>query len=143
MVTNSVTKSPDLKNHADVFKDIVTVEDVKKYKPATEVYHHLAEKVGVDPMDPKALQRVWVISGNPFDIVGARAFGMNSIWVNRKGEKLGWQDGLVEGEKGRPTEVVCQLHEAVTTVMSHAVDIAGQWSEFHGASEEHGSRETA
>lgn len=143
MVTNSVTKSPDLKDHADVFEDIVTVEEVQKFKPAPEVYRHLAERVGVDFKDAKALEKVWVISGNPFDIVGSRAFGMNAIWVNRKGDNLGWQDGLVEGEKGRPTEVVCQLHEAVTTVMSHAVDIAGQWSEFHGASEEHGSRETA
>jgi 2-haloacid dehalogenase len=143
MVTNSITKSPSLKDHADVFKDIITVEEVRKFKPAAEVYRHLAEKVGVDPQDEKALENVWLVSGNPFDIVGARAFGMNAIWVNRKGGKRGWEDGLVEGEKGRPTEVVSQLHEAVVTVMSHAVDLAGQWSEFHGASEEHGSRETA
>lgn len=143
MVSNSVTKSPDLKDHADVFKDIITVEEVKKFKPAPELYHHLAEKVGMDPKDPKSLERVWLVSGNPFDIVGARAFGMNAIWVNRKGEKRGWEDGLVEGEKGRPTEIVTQLHEAVITVMSHAVDLAGQWSEVHGASEEHGGRETA
>lgn len=143
MVTNSITKSPSLKDHADVFKDIITVEEVRKFKPAAEVYRHLAEKVGVDPEDEKALENVWLVSGNPFDIVGARTFGMNAIWVNRKGEKRGWEDGLVEGEKGRPTEVVSQLHEAVVTVMSHAVDLAGQWSEFHGASEEHGSRETA
>jgi 2-haloacid dehalogenase len=139
MVSNSVTKSPELKEHADVFKAIVTVEEVQKYKPAREVYAHLAEQVGME----KSPEQVWVVSGNPFDIVGARAFGMNAIWVNRKGGKRGWEDGLVEGEKGRPTEVVTQLHEAVTTVMSHAVDLAGQWSEFHGASEEHGSRATA
>jgi 2-haloacid dehalogenase len=143
MVSNSVMKSQDFKEHGDVFKAIVTVEEVKKYKPAMEVYHHLAEKVGMDPKDPKDLERIWLVSGNPFDIVGARAAGLNAIWINRKGGKRGWEDGLVEGEKGRPTEVVSQLHEAVVTVMSHAVDLAGQWSEFHGASEEHGSRETA
>lgn len=143
MVSNSVTKSPDLKEYADIFKDIVTVEDVKRYKPAPETYRHLAERVGVDPKDPKALAQIWLVSGNPFDIVGARAFGLNAIWVNRKGENLGWVDGLVEGEKGRPTEVVSQLHETVITVMSHAVDLAGQWSEVHGAREEHGGRETA
>ena len=143
MLTNSVTKSPGLKDHSDVFKDIITVEEVEKFKPAFEVYRHLAEKVGVDPKDAKGLENIWLVSGNPFDIVGARAFGLNAIWVNRKGEKRGWEDGLVEGEKGRPTEVVSQLHETVVTVMSHAVDLAGQWSEFHGASDEHGSRETA
>jgi 2-haloacid dehalogenase len=143
MVSNSVMKSQDFKEHGDVFEAIVTVEEVKKYKPAMEVYHHLAEKVGMDPKNSKDLERIWLVSGNPFDIVGARAAGLSSIWVNRKGGKRGWEDGLVEGEKGRPTEVVQQLHEAVVTVMSHAVDLAGQWSEFHGASEEHGSRETA
>ena len=97
----------------------------------------------MDPEDKESLARVWVVSGNPFDIVGARAVGMNSIWVNRKGDKRGWEDGLVEGEKGRPTEVVCQLHEAVVTVMSHAADLGGQWSEFHGATEEHGTRNTS
>lgn len=142
MVSSSVTQSPDLKEHADVFKDIVTVEEVKKFKPAPEVYYHLAERVGMDPKDPKSLAQVWVVSGNPFDIVGARAVGMNAIWVNRKDHR-GWEDGLVDSEKGRPTEVVSQLHEAVVTVMSHAVDLSGQWSEFHGASDEHGSRETA
>ena len=143
MVTSSVTESPDLKEHAGVFKDIVTVEEVKKFKPAPEVYHHLARKVGMDPEDEDSMARVWVVSGNPFDVVGARAVGMNSIWVNRKGDKRGWEDGLVEGEKGRPTEVVCQLHEAVVTVMSHAADLGGQWSEFHGATEEHGTRNTS
>lgn len=143
MVTSSVTESPDLKEHADVFKDIVTVEEVEKFKPAPEVYYHLARKVGMDPEDKDSLARIWVVSGNPFDIVGARAVGMNSIWVNRKGDSRGWEDGLVEGEKGRPTEVVCQLHEAVVTVMSHAADLAGQWSEFHGATETHGGRETS
>jgi len=143
MVTSSVTESPDLKEHAGVFKDIVTVEEVKKFKPAPEVYYHLARKVGMDPEDKDSLARVWVVSGNPFDIVGARAVGMNSIWVNRKGDSRGWEDGLVEGETARPTEVVCQLHEAVVTVMSHAADLAGQWSEFHGGTEEHGTRETS
>lgn len=127
MVSNSVTKSPDLKSHADVFEDIVTVEEVKRFKPAPEVYHHLAKRVGLQ----NRYDSIWVVSGNPFDIVGARSVGMNAIWVNRK-EQRGWEDGLVEGEKGRPTEIVTRLDEAVTTAMSHAVNLSGQWQEVHG-----------
>lgn len=127
MVSNSVTKSPDLKAYADVFEDIVTVEDVKRFKPAPETYKHLVERVGME----NDLANVWLVSGNPFDIVGARAYGLNAIWVNRK-EQRGWEDGLVEGEKGRPTEIVTKLDEVVATAMNSATDLEGQWNEFHG-----------
>ncbi|TKA53129.1 hypothetical protein B0A49_11929 [Cryomyces minteri] len=46
MVSNSVHHSPDLSPHARVFEQIVVVEEVKKFKPAPEVYTHLARKVG-------------------------------------------------------------------------------------------------
>ncbi|KAM0717578.1 hypothetical protein Q7P37_007430 [Cladosporium fusiforme] len=131
MVTNSVTRSADLKDQADVFRDIVTVEEVQKYKPAREVYTHLAKKVGLE----NDLDKIWLVSGNPFDIVGARTAGLNAIWVNRRDQR-GWEDGLMEGEKGRPTEVVTKLDEVVPAVLSYANDLAGQWSEFHGEREE-------
>lgn len=127
MVSNSVTRSADLKDQADVFRDIVTVDEVRQYKPARETYMHLARKVGLED----DLERIWLVSGNPFDIVGAKTAGLNAIWVNRRDQR-GWEDGLMEGEKGRPTEVVTKLEEVVPAVLSHAVDLAGQWSEFHG-----------
>ncbi|KAL9578904.1 MAG: hypothetical protein Q9212_005417, partial [Teloschistes hypoglaucus] len=46
MVGNSVYHSPDLSPHASVFSDIITVEEVKKFKPHPDVYQHLAKKVG-------------------------------------------------------------------------------------------------
>ena len=88
---------------------------------------HLVERVGME----NDLANVWLVSGNPFDIVGARAYGLNAIWVNRK-EQRGWEDGLVEGEKGRPTEIVTKLDEVVATAMNNAADLDGQWNEFHG-----------
>ncbi|KAL8768666.1 MAG: hypothetical protein Q9203_005684, partial [Teloschistes exilis] len=45
MVGNSVHHSPDLSPYASVFSDIITVEEVKKFKPHPDVYHHLAKKV--------------------------------------------------------------------------------------------------
>lgn len=36
------------------------------------------------------MSKLWLISGNPFDIVGARATGMQAIWVDRVG--AGWKN---------------------------------------------------
>jgi len=113
MVNASVTKSPDLAPHASIFKDIVVVEEVRKFKPAPEVYTHLIEKVG---KTKEQVGEVWLISGNPFDIVGAVAVGMKAVWVDRSG--AGWVDTLGgEGEKGRPTVVVRDLGEVVDAVL--------------------------
>ena len=117
MVTSSVQSSPDLGPHADVFRDIVTVEEVGCFKPDPRVYFHLAEKVGKGKSRP-AMSEVWLVSGNPFDVVGARAVGMQAVWVDRGG--AGWTDGLVQGEIGRPTAVVKGLGEVVEVVRKHS-----------------------
>ena len=128
MVSNSVNKSPDLKDYANIFQKIVVVEKVKKYKPAPEVYHHLARTVG---KSQKQMDEIWLVSGNPFDVVGARAVGMNAIWVDRAGN--GWQDELVQGDAGRPTKIVSSLEMVVPTVMAESSDtLTGQWREIHG-----------
>lgn len=111
MVSSSVNNSPDLSPYASVFKDIVVIEEVKKFKPAPEVYQHLARKVGKSEKD---MSSMWLISGNPFDIVGAKAVGMQACWVDRAGN--GWQDELIQGEKGRPTAIVKSLEEVLGVV---------------------------
>jgi len=114
MISNSVNKSPDLEPHAKTFTQLVDVEEVKRYKPAPEVYEHLAGKVGKEGKH----EEMWLVSGNPFDVVGARCFGMQAAWVDRAGN--GWVDGLVEGDKGRPTVIVKSLEEVVEAVKKHA-----------------------
>lgn len=114
MVSNSVNKSPDLSKHASVFKDIVVVEEPKRYKPAPESYAHLAKSVGKDSNSKEDMASMWLISGNPFDITGARAVGMQACWVDRAGN--GWQDALIEGELGRPSVIVRSLEEVPSAV---------------------------
>ncbi|CAD6575208.1 MAG: hypothetical protein ASARMPRED_007130 [Alectoria sarmentosa] len=116
MVTNSVKSSPDLGPHADVFREIVTVEEVMCFKPDPKVYYHLAEKMGKGK-SKQAMGEMWLVSGNPFDVVGARAVGMQAAWVDRGG--AGWTDGLVGGETGKPTVVVKGLGEVVEAVKKH------------------------
>lgn len=115
MVTNSVTKSPDLAPHAALFKQMVTVEDVKRFKPHPDLYFHLAKTVGKDRGE---MGSMWLVSGNPFDVVGCRAVGMQAAWVDRAGN--GWTDELVQGEEGRPTVIVRGLGEVVEAVRKHA-----------------------
>lgn len=112
MVGNSVTSSPDLSPHASVFKDIVTVEEVKSFKPHPVVYRHLARKVG---KGPDSMADIWLVSGNPFDIVGARAVGMQACWIDRAGN--GWTDQLVQADEGRPTVTVKGLDQVVDAVV--------------------------
>ena len=116
MVNNSVQSSPDLGPHAAAFKDVVTVEEVKCFKPDPRVYYHLAEKMGKGK-SKQAMGEMWLVSGNPFDVVGARAVGMRAAWVDRGG--AGWVDGLVGGEIGRPTAVVKGLGEVVEVVRKY------------------------
>lgn len=117
MVTNSAKSSPDLGPHASVFESIVTVEEVRRFKPAPEVYYHLADKMG-KPRTKEGMGSMWLVSGNPFDVVGARAIGMQAAWVDRAGK--GWTDQLVQSDAGRPTIVVRGLEEVVGGVRRFA-----------------------
>jgi len=110
MVSNSVNKSEELSPHASVFKNIVTVDFIRTFKPAPEVYNYLASVVGKTGKEDE----MWLVSGNPFDVVGARAMGMQAAWVDRAGN--GWQDML----GGEPTVVVKSLEEVADVVEKHA-----------------------
>lgn len=117
MVSNSVNHSPDLGTYASVLKDLVTVEEVKCFKPDPEVYYHLARKMGKGT-DRESMGSMWLVSGNPFDIVGARAVGMQAAWVDRSG--AGWTDEIMQGELGKPTIIVKGLGEVVEGVRRHS-----------------------
>lgn len=59
------------------------------------------------------------MSGNPFDVVGARAAGLRAAWVDRAGGHHGgggWNDRLGELAEGGPTVVVGGVDEAVRAI---------------------------
>jgi 2-haloacid dehalogenase len=115
MVSSSVNQSPSLSSYASVFKGLVTIEEVKAYKPDPRVYQYLAEKVG----KKGDIGSIWLVSGNPFDVVGARAAGMQAAWVDRAGGhhgKGGWNDKLGELASGGPTVIVNGVEEAVSEI---------------------------
>lgn len=59
------------------FKDIISADEIKKYKPDPAIYQHFLQRT-----DAKA-EDSWLISGNSFDVMGAATFGMNSVYIKR------------------------------------------------------------
>ncbi|CAL3971856.1 unnamed protein product [Diplocarpon coronariae] len=115
MVTSSIKSSPSLSPHAAIFKDLVTVEEIGVFKPNARVYEYLAKKVGKE----NHIGGVWLVSGNPFDVVGARAVGMQAAWVDRGGK--GWTDRLgTLTPGGGPTIVVDGVEGAVEGIKKWA-----------------------
>ena len=57
--------------------DVVSVDEVNSFKPDPAVYHHFLSRAGA------AAENTWLVSGNPFDIIGAHSCGMNTAWVQR------------------------------------------------------------
>ncbi|KAJ5774488.1 hypothetical protein N7457_009384 [Penicillium paradoxum] len=112
MVSNSVLQSKDLSPHASVFKDIVTVDEVRQYKPAKASYEHLAKQTDTNPSQ---MSKLWLISGNPFDIVRARATGMQAIWIDRAG--TGWADAAIPNLQ--PTAIVHSLEHITDKIHGH------------------------
>jgi 2-haloacid dehalogenase len=56
---------------------VISVDDVKTFKPDPEVYHYLARRLGTEPSE------TWLVSSNPFDVVGAKAAGLLAAWIQR------------------------------------------------------------
>lgn len=63
-----------LDRHLD---DVLSVESVGTYKPAPSVYAFLVERGGV------GVDATWLVSGNAWDVIGARAAGLHAAWVQR------------------------------------------------------------
>ncbi len=61
----------------DVLDECLSVEQVRAFKTAPEVYELVLERFGVPP------SRVSFQSSNRWDIAGATAFGFRSVWINR------------------------------------------------------------
>lgn len=61
----------------DYFENIISVDVLQTFKPNPNVYKYLATKTETD------LSSCWVISSNPFDVIGAKSAGLNTAWIQR------------------------------------------------------------
>lgn len=56
---------------------VVSVDDLKTFKPSPAVYAHVRRATGAWS------GRCWLVSGNAWDVIGARAAGLDAAWVQR------------------------------------------------------------
>lgn len=69
-------------NIIDFFDFVVSVDEVKTFKPSPEVYQLLVEKCETGK------ENIWMISSNPFDVIGAGNFGLNTVWIKRNPKEV-------------------------------------------------------
>ena len=61
----------------EMFLGVVSVDDIKSFKPNPAVYCHFLRKSN------STGENAWLISSNPFDVIGSISAGMKSAWVRR------------------------------------------------------------
>jgi 2-haloacid dehalogenase len=83
-----------------LLSDVVSVNDVRTFKPDPAVYQLLVTRGGV------AADQTWLVSSNAWDVLGAKAVGLRAAWV-RRSEKTPWEGWGV----GEPDVVVASLGE--------------------------------
>ena len=62
---------------AGVFSQVLSVDEVKVYKPSPSVYQLASRKMGV------AESAIVFVSSNCWDVIGAKSFGLKTCWLNR------------------------------------------------------------
>ncbi|HEY8068023.1 MAG TPA: haloacid dehalogenase type II [Burkholderiales bacterium] len=81
---------PLLKNRGmeAVFDAVLSVDEVKIYKPAPQVYQLAVDRLSA----PK--EQIGFVSSNGWDALGAKSFGFEVYWINRAGapvDRMGFQ----------------------------------------------------
>ena len=75
-----------------LFAHVLSVDEVKTYKPAPAVYALAERHLGL------GRSTILFVSSNAWDAAGAKAFGLRVAWINRTGapaERLGFEPDVV------------------------------------------------
>ena len=86
------------------FIDVVSVDDLSTFKPNPAVYAYFLQRSGA------AGSEAWLISSNPFDVIGAISSGMRAAWVQRS------PDAVFDPWDIPPTLTVNSLPELIAGV---------------------------
>ena len=62
------------------FEGVISVDPVRSFKPDPAVYAHFLRESRAEGGEG------WLISGNPFDVLGATSAGLSAAWINRTGQ---------------------------------------------------------
>lgn len=94
----------------DLFLGVVSVDDLKSFKPNPAVYNHFLSKSGASG------DSAWLISSNSFDVIGAISAGMRAAWVQRSQESIFDPWGI------EPTITVGRIGELKDKIISADLD---------------------
>lgn len=88
-----------LLDHAAVLPlldQVVSVDDLRTFKPDPRVYAYLSERLG------RPAGETWLVSSNPWDVIGAKSAGLRAAWVRRKPDAVfdpwGIEPDLIAGD---------------------------------------------
>jgi len=84
---------------SNLFDGVVSVEKTKMFKPNPVVYQYFNDSTSSQK------ENSWLISGNPFDVMGAVSYGMKGIWVKRSANVVFDPWGI------EPTATISDLRE--------------------------------
>jgi 2-haloacid dehalogenase len=62
---------------SEFLEEVLSVEPIATFKPDPAVYALL------ERLSAGRTQRAWLVSGNPFDVIGAKAAGLSAAWLRR------------------------------------------------------------
>lgn len=86
---NTVVQNADL---SEVFTDVISVDELKIYKPSMDVYQLGVANLGVNK------EEALFVTSNPWDAAGAKTFGFRVCWINRLNlqfDELGVQPDVI------------------------------------------------
>jgi 2-haloacid dehalogenase len=66
----------------EFFLGVVSVDELKSFKPNPAVYSHFLRK------SESLGSHAWLVSSNPFDVIGAISAGMRAAWIRRSEEAI-------------------------------------------------------
>ena len=75
--TNVVQSVLGHANLLHLFDDVVSADEIKTFKPDPAIYAHAARRLA------QSVNELWLVSSNPFDIIGAKTAGLQTAWVRR------------------------------------------------------------
>lgn len=78
-----------------LFVHVLSAEDVRMFKPRSEIYQMACEKFSLRP------DEILFVSSNTWDVAGAKSYGLTVAWLNRSDgvmEELGFEPDIIVEE---------------------------------------------
>ena len=94
-------------NIRTVFTDIISVEDIRTFKPNPAVYRHFLQRTHA------TAENTWLVSSNPFDVIGALSAGWRAAWIRRQADTVFDPWGV------EPTLTLSSLNDLASAIKSH------------------------